>query len=587
MRRDGKQYLNGVMGVIVGDALGCPVQFMSRKEIAANPVTGMRGYGTYNMPEGTWTDDGSMTLAMLDSLNRCKGYDLTDIMESFVRWEADGAYTPFGEAFDEGGTCLSGIYNYHKGKDVYSCGLTDSQSNGNGSLMRTMPVCLYAYDGERSGNLSEEEAVRAVHEVSGLTHNHLRSKMACGLYYFMVRAILDHKKAEQAAICEEGITPANTGLQSVLQKGLNDGFRFYGKKIENLTEIAYYGRLFYLDEFHETPMDKIGSSGYVVESLEAAVWCLITTENFRECLLKAANLGKDTDTVAAIAGGLAGSWYDYAGMPEEWLACIKRREWIEQLCGQEVEYVYLPKDLPVTDMHIHIIPGVDDGADDMEVSLEMLRLEAEQGVTSICATSHSDAYDWDAEKTIRQYEELKKRAAELFPQLTITLGCEVACQVSKMHQTVEKLKNGTYPTIAGTRYVLAEFATKDKEENVCKCLQILLDNGYVPLIAHVERYEFTTLPFIRKAKDMGCLIQVNYYSLSEERKKSTRDLAVSIVENHLADVMGSDAHRMDHRRPKISAGARKLLVLTDQDYAASVLDGWALFRELKERAEGR
>ncbi len=139
-------YLDAVMGVVVGDALGCPVQFLSREKIAENPVTGMRGYGTYKMPAGTWTDDGSMTLAILDSLQRCHGYDLTDIMESFVRWDRKGEYTPFGEAFDQGITCTQGLRNYEHGVDVYSCGRSDPQSNGNGSLMRTAPICLYAYD---------------------------------------------------------------------------------------------------------------------------------------------------------------------------------------------------------------------------------------------------------------------------------------------------------------------------------------------------------------------------------------------------------------------------------------------------------
>ncbi len=115
-------WLDGVMGVVVGDALGCPVQFMSREEIARRPkgpVTGMEGHGTYNKPEGTWTDDGSMTLALLDSIREKKDVDLDDIMSRFVAWYEKGAYTPFGEPFDMGNTCSRAIELYENGTPIF------------------------------------------------------------------------------------------------------------------------------------------------------------------------------------------------------------------------------------------------------------------------------------------------------------------------------------------------------------------------------------------------------------------------------------------------------------------------------------
>ncbi len=353
-------YLDAVMGVIVGDALGCPVQFWSREEVADEPVTGMRGYGTFYMPAGTWTDDGSMTLAMLDSLQRCQGCDLTDIMKSFLRWDREGAYTQFGRAFDQGGTCLAGLHNFEYGKDVYSCGRTDPKANGNGSLMRTAPICLYAYDSVKSGNLSEEDAVRKIHEVSGLTHNHLRAKIACGLYYFMMKAILDnaselrpgsinddkHDSNDKRVINDQnGRNDQNNrkdkrqSFLDVLQKGLDEGFSFYGKEIINLPQLAYYLRLRSLEEFAKVPASEIRASGHVVASMEAAVWSLITTDSFEDSLLKAVNLGEDTDTVAAIAGGLAGLWYGYDQIPREWLEVIQRREWVEEMCRKDMSWV--------------------------------------------------------------------------------------------------------------------------------------------------------------------------------------------------------------------------------------------------------
>jgi ADP-ribosylglycohydrolase len=119
-----------------------------------------------------------------------------------------------------------------------------------------------------------------------------------------------------------------------LQSGIDEGLKFYGQDIRNLTQMAYLGRLYYLDELKAEPEEKIQASGYVIDSIEAAVWCLITTDSFKECLLKAVNLGDDTDTVAAIAGGIAGLYYGYEAIPEEWLAAIKRRAWIEEMCGK-------------------------------------------------------------------------------------------------------------------------------------------------------------------------------------------------------------------------------------------------------------
>ena len=308
-------WLDGMMGVVVGDALGCPVQFMSREEIsgrAAGPVTGMESGGVYHMPAGTWTDDSSMALAALDSIRELGEVDLEDIMTSFVDWYEEGEYTPFGEAFDMGNTCSNAIELFENGTDVYHCGGTWEHSNGNGSLMRIMPACLYAYENKQTS----EEAVKTVHEIGGLTHNHLRARLACGLYYFCVKEILDGEGS----------------LKDRLQTGLDKGFAFYDKDIANRVELSHYGRLRDLNQFADVPESGIKSTGYVVDSLEAAVWSLIGTDSFRDCLLKAVNLGDDSDTIGAIAGGLAALYYGYEEIPEEWLSVIKRREWIEGMC---------------------------------------------------------------------------------------------------------------------------------------------------------------------------------------------------------------------------------------------------------------
>ena len=316
MTKNTNIWLNGIMGVVVGDALGCPVQFESREEVARHPVTGMRGYGTFNLPKGSWTDDSSLTIALLESIRRVGEIDLDDIMGNFMKWLYDGEFTPYGESYDIGRGTMQAINRYKKNRKAKKCGGDEEWNNGNGSLMRIMPACLYCSVMESSGMYSDRDAIDVIHSVGGLTHAHIRSNIACGLYFFMAKYIL----------FREG------SLQERIQEGLTQGFAFYESYLADKENLHYYDRLKDLEAFKSLPADKIKSTGYVVDALEAAVWSLITTDSFDQALLKAVNLGDDTDTVGAIAGGLAGLYYGYDSIPEDWLSAIKRREWIEEMC---------------------------------------------------------------------------------------------------------------------------------------------------------------------------------------------------------------------------------------------------------------
>ena len=310
------QWLDGIMGVAVGDALGMPAQFRPRSDFVDNPITGMEYCENFDVPAGTWSDDTSMTLAMLDSIHSLRKVDADDVAGKFVEWLYDGKYGPFGKAIDIGLTCETGIVDYKSGCDVYTCGKTGGRANGNGSLMRTMPVCLWYAIEEHEGRAAVDHAISDIHLLGGLTHNHIRAKMACGLYFFCVRELL----------YGEG------SLKERLQKGLDRGFAYYEGDIANRVELSRYGRLRDLTEFATCPESDIKTSGYVVDSLEAAIWGLITTESYKECELKLVNLGDDADTVGAIAGGLAGLYYGYDSIPTEWLDVIVQKEYIESLC---------------------------------------------------------------------------------------------------------------------------------------------------------------------------------------------------------------------------------------------------------------
>lgn len=308
-------YEAGMYGLIVGDALGVPVEFLDREELKQNPVTGMRAYGTHNQPAGTWSDDSSMALATLDSIGKEKAINPENIIEGFARWSMRAEYTPFGEVFDIGIATHSAIVKYVQGIEASKCGGTDEYDNGNGSLMRILPVCIYLWDRAKKICTSDDEGIYQIHSVSALTHAHIRSQMACGIYYFLVKAILN----------EGG------SLISRLQTGIDKAWAYYRRDLRNNMELSKYDRLTDLNEFQVLNEEQIKSSGYVVDTLEAAIWCLITTDSYKDAVLKAVNLGNDTDTVGAVTGGLAGIYYGYDAIPGEWIDELKGKNILSEV----------------------------------------------------------------------------------------------------------------------------------------------------------------------------------------------------------------------------------------------------------------
>lgn len=296
-----------VLGHAVGDALGVPVEFCDRKELDENPVTDMMGFGTYPYPAGSWSDDTAMSLAALDSLAQ-GAVDFKDIMERFARWLEKDEYTPTGETFDVGRTCLHAVIRYLESQcPPTEAGGDNELSNGNGSLMRIHPFVLYAY----AKGFDTREQIALVESASALTHRHPRSKMGCGIYSFILTKLLE------SPTIESGIEALRTAQQ------------YYADH----EEAALYARLFSPD-FRNLSRDAINSSGYVVSTLEAAIWCLLNTESYRDCVLAAVNLGDDADTVAAVAGGLAGALYGLDGIPAPWLETLARRDYIEAMCDR-------------------------------------------------------------------------------------------------------------------------------------------------------------------------------------------------------------------------------------------------------------
>jgi len=303
--------LDGIMGLCVADALGVPVEFNSRERLKIDPVTDMRAYGSHNQPSGTWSDDTSMTLCLLDSLP--DGLDYKDIMGKYKSWLIDGEYTPHGEVFDVGITTRQAIMRFMSGLEPLHCGGVGERDNGNGSLMRILPLLFYIRSLYGNDFQEVDEAMEIIHEVSALTHAHKRSQIACGIYLSVASMLI-----------------GDMDISTAVEVGIYKAFEFYKGKPGYKTELNQYSRLLAKD-FRETNEAEIRSSGYVVDTLEAAIWCLTNTKSYKDCVLMAVNLGDDTDTVAAVAGGLAGLYYGSGDIPIEWAAKIVRKDYIEEL----------------------------------------------------------------------------------------------------------------------------------------------------------------------------------------------------------------------------------------------------------------
>ena len=297
----------GIFGVCIGDALGVPVEFRSREQLKRSPVTQMRAMGTHRQPAGTWSDDGSLTLCLADSLSN--GYDLEDMALKFLQWYNAELWTPYGSVFDIGIATRQAIQKISKGFPPQLCGGTSEFDNGNGSLMRILPLIFYIK------NFPIEIRFDKTKEVSSITHGHIRSVIACFIYLEFLLEILDGKEKFEAY----------QATQSKIRYFLDQN------PICSQAEMDLFERI--LDKkIFEYEEDEIKSSGYVLHSLEASIWCFLNSESYSEAVLKAVNLGEDTDTTGAITGGLAGIYYGFDDIPEEWVSVLARKTDIEDLC---------------------------------------------------------------------------------------------------------------------------------------------------------------------------------------------------------------------------------------------------------------
>ena len=296
-----------ILGVAVGDALGVPVEFKARGTFH---VTGMQGYGTHNQPAGTWSDDTSLTLALADNLLVGGDKpDLESIAWGFIEWYDNAAYTPHGKVFDIGNATAKAIKRLKEGVDPEKAGGAGERDNGNGSLMRIAPLTFYMY-----GIRKAEERFRIVRDVS---------VAACYIYLEMLNKLRMGRKKQEA--------------YTELREDFARGVLFIGKET-----LAKFVRILEND-ISTLPEKDIRSSGFVIDTLEAAFWCFLTTDNYKDAVLKAVNLGDDTDTTGAVTGALAGLAYGLESIPQEWREQLAAYDEVRRIAVKMPRWNYFRK----------------------------------------------------------------------------------------------------------------------------------------------------------------------------------------------------------------------------------------------------
>lgn len=289
----------GLLGLLVGDALGVPYEFHDAASIPAPAdieMTPLPGFNRAHpgVPPGTWSDDGAQALALFDALLRDRTLNLDTLATNLLNWYQRGAFTPDGNVFDIGLQTRQAFYALGAGIQPSIAGPNGERDNGNGSLMRCLPVVLTA--------TSRDEAVLLARKQSLVTHGHARSQLCCALYCLTAMGILEGQPpADAVRAAEDALLERHAGTED-----------------EAELKIALDGRF-----------DAPQGSGYVVDSFWSAIHCVLSTHSYEDCVKRAVALGNDTDTTACIAGGLAGLLYGEDGIPPRWLAALRGRAIVE------------------------------------------------------------------------------------------------------------------------------------------------------------------------------------------------------------------------------------------------------------------
>lgn len=358
-------YTGALLGLAVGDALGAAVEFKDPGTF--EPVTTMRGGGPFRLAPGEWTDDTSMALCLADSLIACNGFNAGDQMQRYVQWYKDGYLSSTGECFDIGTTTEAALEHYLKTSDPYS-GLQNPKGAGNGSLMRIAPIALAFLH-------HPSEALENARRCSETTHGSQEASDACRFFVGLLIGILQGKTKEE--VLEAEYEPFEDAFT-------NDPLS------ENIKLIAE-------GSYKRKQPPEIKGSGYVVKSLEAALWAFYHSDSFDDAVLKAVNLGDDADTTGAIVGQIAGAYYGFSAIREEWRAMITDAEKITTMAT----HLFMKFNRPFPRSYWvapgQLLCGFFPGSSDEEKCHKKISSILDCGATSFVNLMEENEIDWDDE----------------------------------------------------------------------------------------------------------------------------------------------------------------------------------------------
>lgn len=310
------RYRGALIGLAVGDILGMPLEF--KMPGSFTPVIKPVGGGPFNLEPGQWTDDTSMALCLADSLIECQGFNAIDQMNRYLRWYKEGYLSSTGQCFDIGNTVCTALESYQSTKNPFS-GPLNPRSAGNGSIMRLAPIILFF------ANEDHQTVLKHAADSSRTTHGALEAIDSCRYLAALLLGALRGVKKDN--LLASGL------LQdlSLWQSPLVD-------RVRTIAEGSYK---------RKQPPD-IKGTGYVIDSLEAALWAFYNSSSFAEGALLAVNLGDDADTTGAVYGQLAGAYYGFSAIPSEWSSLLFKKDYIIEMADTLFMLSERSSSLPVT-----------------------------------------------------------------------------------------------------------------------------------------------------------------------------------------------------------------------------------------------
>lgn len=374
-----------LLGLAVGDAVGTTLEFSPRGSF--EPIKDMVGGGPFRLEPGQWTDDTSLALCLARSLVDCRGFDATDQMEKYLRWEREGYLSSTGECFDIGITTSRALAEFAARNEPFA-GPTEAEAGGNGSLMRLspVPICFRS---------DPQEAIRLAGESSRTTHGAAEPVDACRLFAAMLLRALEGEDKE-TILRRHGAGDFGAPLAAAIAQ-LADG------------------------QYRAKEESGIRGGGYVVEALEAALWCFDRTDSFEDAVLRAANLGDDADTTAAITGQIAGAFYAEEGIPLRWRERLAMGLQIRRL-ADALSFAWPPRKAPWARSYwanpAGLIGGAYPGHEDADEADRIVQSIVEAGATLFVNLMEAD--EAPARGRFAPYEERVRQAGE-------ARGLEVEC----------------------------------------------------------------------------------------------------------------------------------------------------------------